>query len=64
MASKKSDGPKSKFKVLSHVTHNGDVYGPETDNEVIELTAAEAAPLLADKAIEALANGKAEAPQK
>jgi hypothetical protein len=62
MATKKSDGPKAKYKVLSHITHNGETYEPGED-EVIDLSETEAAPLLADKAIAPLKGEQAE-PQK
>jgi hypothetical protein len=52
MAAKKSEGAKKAYRALTHITHNDEVYAPKSESEVLELTDGEAAPLLADKAVE------------
>jgi len=52
---KKADGTKKLYKPLTQISHDGEGYGPGSDNpDVIELTDSQAAPLLADKAVEPL----------
>jgi hypothetical protein len=50
--SKKIDaGAKREYPVLDEIRHDGETYSPKGDNSTIELTDAQAASLLAVKAI-------------